>query len=299
MPSEITVSVIIPFLNGSQFLREAIESVVGQSYHRWELALVDDGSTDGSSELAKNYVERFPGKVRYLEHEGHRNCGTCVSRNLGIRQTTGEFIAPLDADDVWLPNKLERQVAIMLANPEAGMVCGRSQLWYSWAQAENSQSDSLYGLATRSNSVINPPTLLRLSLERKSGTPCPSDILLRREVVERIGGFEEDFRGIYQHCEDQAFLYKVYLATPVFMSSEYWDKYRIHPESCSSLLKKSGKGDLVWLFFLNWLEKYLATKGVEDAGIWNALQKEFWPYRHRTLSYLLGKVQYRLGQARE
>ena len=298
MSSKTTVSVIIPFLNGKQFVGEAIESVAQQSYENWELLLVDDGSTDGSTEIALRFAELYPAKARDLDHRGHQNRGTCASRNLGIRHATGEFIAPLDADDVWLPHKLEQQVSILLSNAEAGMVCGRSQLWYSWAQAENSQCDSLYGLATQPNVVINPPTLLKLSLERKTGTPCPSDILLRREVVERIGGFEEDFRGVYQHCEDQAFLYKVYLTTPVFVSSEYWDRYRIHRESCSSLLKKSGKADSVWLFFLDWLKKYLTAEGVKDPGIWNALQREFWPYRHPMLSYVLDKAQYRLGQAR-
>jgi glycosyltransferase involved in cell wall biosynthesis len=300
MSSKATVSVIIPFLNAEKFIRGAIESVLRQSYDKWELLLIDDGSTDGSTEVALRYAKRHPGKVRYFEHEGHQNRGTCASRNLGIRHASGQYIAPLDADDVWLPHKLEQQVAILISYPEAGMVCGRSQVWYSWTgKAADIQRDSLYEIGSQPNSLVQPPMLLRLSLQRKSATPCPSDILLRREVVERIGGFEEDFRGMYQHCEDQAFLYKVYLKSAVFVSGEYWDRYRIHPDSCSSLLNKGGKGHSVWLFFLNWLERYLISEGVKDAEVWNALHRELWPYRHPTSSRVLRATQQRLRQVKQ
>src|SRR5919198_1004258 len=103
------VSAIIIFLNAERFIQEAIESVFAQTYDAWELLLVDDGSTDGSTAIARRYAEQHPGKVRYLEHNGHQNRGKSASRNLAIRNCTGEYIAFLDADDVWLPRKLEQQ----------------------------------------------------------------------------------------------------------------------------------------------------------------------------------------------
>src|SRR5206468_2884667 len=79
-----TVSVVVIFLNAERFLDEAIQSVMGQTYPHWELLLVDDGSTDGSSAIARGYTERQPNRVRYLEHPGHRNAGMSASRNLGL-----------------------------------------------------------------------------------------------------------------------------------------------------------------------------------------------------------------------
>jgi glycosyltransferase involved in cell wall biosynthesis len=125
------VSGIIIFLNAERFIQEAIESVFAQAYAAWELLLVDDGSTDGSTAIARRYAAQHPGRVRYLEHPGHRNHGISASRNLGIRNAKGAYIALLDADDVWLPYKLERQVAILDSQPEASMVYGSTQYWYS------------------------------------------------------------------------------------------------------------------------------------------------------------------------
>ena len=136
------VSVTIIFLNAERFIEEAIRSVLRQTYANWELLLVDDGSTDGSTEIARSYTEHESGKVRYLEHDRHENRGMSASRNLGIRYSQGKHIAFLDSDDVWLPHKLEQQVAILHAHPEAGMVYGGSQYWHSWTgSAENTESD--------------------------------------------------------------------------------------------------------------------------------------------------------------
>jgi len=122
------VSVVAIFLNGERFLDEAIQSVIAQSYPHWELLLVDDGSTDGSSALARAWAEREPHRVRYLEHPGHRNHGMSASRNLGLHHARGEYLALLDADDVWLPGKLARQVEILQAHPGVGLLFGYASL---------------------------------------------------------------------------------------------------------------------------------------------------------------------------
>src|SRR5215467_1200932 len=121
MSNKPLVSVIMIFLDAEKFIQEAIESVFAQTYANWELLLVDDGSTDASSEMALRYAEQYPTKVRYLEHEGHQNRGMSASRNRGINNARGEYIAFLDADDVWLPLKLEQQTAILESQPEAAM----------------------------------------------------------------------------------------------------------------------------------------------------------------------------------
>src|SRR5512147_1824882 len=106
MTNQPLVSGVIIFWNAERFLQEAIESVLAQTYPSWELLLVDDGSTDGASEIARSYAARHPERIRYLEHPGHRNRGMSASRNLGLQQSRGALVAFLDSDDVWLPEKL-------------------------------------------------------------------------------------------------------------------------------------------------------------------------------------------------
>jgi glycosyltransferase involved in cell wall biosynthesis len=284
------VSAIIPFLNAEQFLQEAIESVFAQTYRAWELLLVDDGSSDGSTAIARHYAEQYPERVRYLEHSGHQNRGVSAARNLGIRHAQGEYIALLDADDVWLPHKLEEQVGILESQPEAGMVYGLSEYWYSWTgRQEDQHRDLVYDLGVPPNTLIQPPMLiLWFFLEQKAVIPGPTDILVRREVIEHVGGFEENF----QLYEDQSFYAKICLRAPVFAASACWDRYRLHPNSAYSVTQKTGQEYSTRLFFLNWLAGYLSAQGLKDPKIWQALRKELWRCRHPNFSRLLRRGQY-------
>jgi glycosyltransferase involved in cell wall biosynthesis/peptidoglycan/xylan/chitin deacetylase (PgdA/CDA1 family) len=269
------VSVIIIFLNGEKFIREAIDSVFSQTFQHWELLLVDDGSTDSSTETARRCASSHPGKVRYLEHEGHRNLGPSAARNLGVRNAKGEFAAFLDCDDIWLPQKLERQLAILKSHPDAGMVFGASEYWRSWMDHEGTtQPDSIPDLGIPGDTLFQPPDLVYLLHPLGEGTaPCPSDLLVRRRIIERIGGFEEEFRGVYRVYEDQAFLAKVYLHACVFVSGESWTRYRIHPDSCMSTFQVAGHFPAARLFFLDFLKRYLETERVQDVRIWTRLRK--------------------------
>src|SRR5215510_3734454 len=132
MSHQQLVSVIIIFLNTADFLQEAIDSVFAQTYSAWELLLVDDGATDGSSAIALSCAKQHPGRVKYLEHDGHQNLGMSASRNLGIEHSSGAYITFLDADDVWLPANLQQQVELLASHPTAAMVYGPIEWWYSW-----------------------------------------------------------------------------------------------------------------------------------------------------------------------
>ena len=283
------VSCIINFFNTERFIEEAIESVFDQTYDNWELLLVDDGSNDGSSVIALQYAQKYPGKVSYLEHEGHQNRGVSAARNLGIRNAQGEYIAFLDADDIWLPQKLERQVEILDSKPEAAVVFGPTQFWYSWTGNRLDRDlDSIRDVVPQYNRLFEPPILFTLLLQNKARAPIPSSALMRRTLFELTGGFEESFRGMF---EDLAFFSKVYLKAPVFITSEFWDRYRQHPDSCCSIAEKTGQyspGHLssAYLAFLKWLSEYLEQQGVKNAEIWSALQKALWSYEHPFLYYL-------------
>jgi glycosyltransferase involved in cell wall biosynthesis len=237
---------------------------------------VDDGSTDDSTRIALWYAEQHPEKVRYLEHPGHENRGMSASRNLGITHAKGEYIALLDSDDVWLPHKLQEQVTILNSHPEASMVYGLSEYWHSWTgDPEDGQRDFVPELGIQANKLYEPPTLMTLLYPIGLGRatpPCPSDLMLRREMADRVGGFEESFKGIYQLYEDQAFLAKVWLGEPVFVASECWDRYRQHSEQCVSVVHRAGHYYSVRLFFLSWLAGYLYEQEVENTEIWKLLQ---------------------------
>jgi len=279
MNSRPLVSVIIIFLNAERFMEEALKSVFAQSYDHWELILVDDGSSDGSTAIARRYAHQHAGKLRYFDHEGHQNRGMSASRNLGIAQAAGEYIAFLDADDVWLPHKLERQVALLEERPDAGMVYGLSQWWYSWTgKPEDGQRDFVHELGAAPNAVVRPPALVApFFFTQRAAIPNPSNVLIRRLAIEKVGGFENSFAGLY---EDQAFLAKMCLTTPVLASNECWDRYRQHPDSIDALARASGKSREARIFFLDWLADYLSAHGVQDREIWRGLRRQRWLYRH-------------------
>lgn len=284
------VSSIIIFFNSEIYISEAIASIFAQNYSHWELLLVDDGSTDGSTAIAQSYAQQYPNKVRYLEHEGHQNRGMSASRNLGICHATGEFIGFLDSDDVWLPQKLEEQVALFKAHPEAGMVYGRTQIWYSWAESENYIADHFYELGIQPNRLVQPPHLFKLLLQNCYQTPTTCNALMRRSIFDNIGQFEEPFRTMY---EDQVFFSKVTLNVPTYISDQCWAKYRQHPQSCSAMHEtqayfKSREP------FLTWLGQYLKTQTIQDGDLLRQFRWELWQCHHPRLAILIQKIRFTL-----
>jgi glycosyltransferase involved in cell wall biosynthesis len=281
---KITVSVIISLLNAERFLEETIESVFEQTLKNWELLLIDDGSTDRSTGIARSFAEKYPDKVRYFEHPGHRNRGLPASRNVGIAHAAGVYIALLDADDVWLPGKLERQVAILDAHPDADLVYGATLYWHSWTADGELDTLALPGIP--SDRIYTPPELLKLALSNRAVSPCPSDFMFRRASICGLGGFEESFLGIFSMYEDQAFLVKVYSDLVVYVSSECWDRYRVHPDQLCATIIRTGQKGRAEHFFLDWASEYISKHGKSDAEMTSIFQRRMWPYRHPLLNRL-------------
>jgi glycosyltransferase involved in cell wall biosynthesis len=287
------VSVVTIFWNAERFLAEAIDSVHGQTRRDWELLLVDDGSTDGSTAIARAWARRQPDRVRYLEHPGHANRGMSAARNLGVRHARGRYVALLDADDAWMPPKLERDVATLEAVPEAGMVYGPALWWHGWSgRPEDAARDFVHPLGTAPDTLVRPPTLLRLILRDEGCSPCTCSVLVRRSVVEAVGGFEEGFRGLY---EDQAFFAKVCLRTAVFVAGACWQRYRQHPDSACARAEAGGQA-AARRRFLEWLAGHLRATGLGDAETWRVLRTELRACRHPRLHRVLGAL--RRGRAR-
>ena len=276
-----TVSVVISFLNGEKFIEESIQSVFSQTFEDWELLLVDDGSTDQSTEIARQSSVLDPQRIRYFEHPDHQNRGLPASRNVGLHNARGEYIAILDSDDVWLPGKLQEQIEIMKAHQEAAVVCGLSQYWHSWtAQIADLDRDFVENAVVPTDRLYEPPSLVgkRMNFE---WCPCPSDLMLNRETLMRLGGFEESFVNGY---EDQALVTKLALKVPIFVAGRCWTRYRIHHDSMWAVYHKAGREPALRTFYLEWLEKHLSDSGVQDCKIWRGFRRACWLARHPKLA---------------
>jgi glycosyltransferase involved in cell wall biosynthesis len=255
--------------------------------------LIDDGSTDSSRAVAEEAARRTPASVIVLSHPNDANRGLPATRNLGLRHGRSEFVALLDADDMWMPSKLEQQVAILRNHPQAGMVFGRSEYWYSW-DAEVREDDSIPQLAP-GDRLYDPPELWKLCYPFGGfGSPCPSDLLFRRSTLEKLGGFEECFDRRYPTYEDVALLSKVFLTTPVYVSNQCWDRYRRHDESIWARAQQDGGEERSRAFYFQWMRKYLDKNSISDPSVRELYRQRSWNSRHRVLAQLLEGVRYAL-----
>ncbi len=169
----VKVSVIIPAYNRGHFIAETIDSALAQTYQDYEIIVVDDGSTDNTKEA----VEHYGNKVRYFYQE---NRGQAAAQNFAARQAKGEYLALLDADDVWFPEKLEKQVPVLDQNPDLGFVCTETFAYengkklYHWKKPEG-KTESFQSIF-EGNFIIN------------------ATVLIRKDCFLTVGGFDEKLR---------------------------------------------------------------------------------------------------------
>ncbi|MEJ7654282.1 MAG: glycosyltransferase family A protein [Chloroflexia bacterium] len=242
--------------------------------------LVDDGSTDGCGDIATSCAASHPDKIRYIKSLGVVNQGTGPARNVGLSHARGLYIAFLDSDDVWLPHALQVMIEGLESHPETGMVYGATNYWRQWPGSTSTRPDALDFNQTRGvppGTLVQPPGLLTYFLEDSGAVPCMCSILVRRNIAEQAGGFEDSFRGLY---EDQAFYMKVALAAPVLVLGGYWANYRRHDDSIWETAMRQGEEDRARLYFLNWLTRYLQEMTVDNVDVWHALKAQLWPFKH-------------------
>jgi glycosyltransferase involved in cell wall biosynthesis len=261
---DLMISIIIPFFNPGPFFEEAIQSVMAQTHSDWELLLIDDGTTDGSTDIARSYAEKHPQKIFSLSHPGRRNCGVSVSRNLGLRKARGTYVAFLDADDVWMPNKLECQVQLIGAHPEAAMTYGPALTWYSWTNdpldrdKDSRQYNSITG-------VVSPPRLVGMYLRGEAFVPSASAVLVRKHAALAAGGFVDRFRWAFD--DDLVFYAKLALRQNILIADDGHYNYRQHARSGSTIACRSGLEHKIRIKSLVWLRKYMTENAIADATI--------------------------------
>jgi len=191
------VSIIIPTYNRRDFLREAIRSVLEQSFRDFELIVVDDGSDDGTREMIQR---EFPGLLTYLYQE---NQGVSRARNRGLKLAQGEFMAFLDSDDLWLPRKLERQMAFMQSHPKA-QICYTDEIWIRRGVRVNPKKKH-----AKYSGWIYPRCLPLCIIS-------PSSALMRRGLLEEVGGFDEELPV----CEDYDLWLRISARHPIHFLPE-------------------------------------------------------------------------------
>lgn len=160
------VSVIIPVYNGERYLAEAIKSVLAQTYQNFELIVINDGSTDNTSNIIARYQDS-------LQSAYQPNAGLPASLNLGISLSRGEWIAFLDADDLWLEEKLSRQIRMVVENPEIEIIFGHVQQFLSADLDEFTQ-----------NKIYCSPVPIQGYLK--------ITMMTQRKAFEKVGLFKED-----------------------------------------------------------------------------------------------------------
>ncbi len=202
------VSVIIPCFNGVEFISEAIESVLAQTHPRIEAVVIDDGSVDGSAEV----IARYP--VRCLR--GHRG-GVSAARNKGIRESQGEYIVFLDADDRLLPNAISAGLAALEQHPECGMAVG----------AHNVISHS-GRLIRRREKPLNERDYYA-QLLKSNFIECISSVIFRREIFAQVGFFNTELHA----AEDYDFYLRAAREHKIFCYSELVTEYRLHQTNVS------------------------------------------------------------------
>jgi glycosyltransferase involved in cell wall biosynthesis len=279
------VTTITIFRNAPiRFFEEAIASVRAQTETRWELLLVDDGSTDDSPRVAHAAAAADPERIRVLTHPGGENRGMSASRNLGIAAARGGYVAFLDADDLYLPQKLERQLAILQRHPDAAIVYGPTLHWWSWTgDPADAARDHPRRLGLEPERVVPPPNLVRAFLGGSADTPATCAVLIRRDAIDEVGAFEPTFIDLY---EDQAFFYKLLLGHSAYLEPEAWDRYRRHPAAlCEVRIREGLHADdasptAARGFFLDWLEDHFRSTGIADEALWSALRRQRSPFVH-------------------
>jgi glycosyltransferase involved in cell wall biosynthesis len=209
------VSCIIPSYNRPHYVCEAVDSALAQTYEALEVIVVDDGSTDNTLEVLKKYGD----KIKVLDQP---NAGTAAARNTGVAASSGKYLAWLDSDDSWLPQKISAQVEAAERHPEAAVV-------YTLCQQfdENGEPPPPAGPIAIPVETVQKDILNMLIVESQV---MPSSCLIRRDNYLSVGGYDPEYR----FSEDWELDFRLALRYQYVSINAPLTRYRVHPASKSN-----------------------------------------------------------------
>ncbi len=228
--SPAPVSVIVPAYNCAPYIAYALRSALDQDPAPLEIIVADDGSTDETRQV----VQSFGSPVRYHRLEGSRN-GAAVARNAAMQMSQGDYIAFLDADDVWLPGKLAAQLRVLEANPEVSLCATDFGMWRQRADGSWPSPADAVPNAPPTTETNFPPTdpsrsgwlYTRLLLKTLVWT---STVMIRRNLYERLGDFREELRL----GQDYEYWLRASHMTPIITIDAPYALYRKRPDSATA-----------------------------------------------------------------
>jgi len=218
--SQALISCIVPVYNGARYLRESLDSIAAQTYQALEIIVVDDGSTDNSAKVAA----AFPAPIQLCSQS---NAGPAAARNLGVRRAKGDFLAFLDADDLWHPEKLARQMACFQQHPNIGFCV--TQIQNFWVAELKAEEEKLR------NSKLSRPV---------PGYTAPT-LVVRSDTFASVGEFDA---SMPHTSEPQWFLQAEEKGVRGELLSDVLVRRRLHTENRSRL--KSAKSTDDYLRFI-------------------------------------------------
>src|SRR3990170_5564347 len=226
------VSIIVPMFNAELYIKEALDSIFNQTYQNIEIIAVDDGSTDGTSRIVKEYSER-DNRCKYIYLH---NSGVSTARNNGILHATGEFITFFDADDIMLPHKIAVQVGFLINHPDLSIVLTDYHNFTHHGDYEQThfmtcpQLSKLINIGPQKESIVIEPAKARSILAVENFTIADSP-LLRREVITQVGMFDTNLKA----CEDFEFTYRIATKYQIGVLNCVGFKRRVHSTNMSNI----------------------------------------------------------------
>lgn len=203
------ISVVMSVYNGEKYLREAVESVLNQSFKDFEFIIINDGSSDKSLEILKEFQQKDE-RIKLVSRE---NKGLIYSLNEGVKMAQGEYIARMDVDDVSVPNRLEKQLKYAQDNDLA--MCG------TWAEGIDS-------LGNKVKNMDYPPTnisYIRKDIFLHNPFIHPS-VMFRKDIFEKVGGYKD----FYKYIEDYELWTRIVFKYKTGNIPEVLLKYRLHED---------------------------------------------------------------------
>jgi glycosyltransferase involved in cell wall biosynthesis len=276
------VSVVVPLYNGGRYIESTLMSVLSQSYNNYEVIVVDDGSTDDGSQKVTTIMEQHPRRIQLIYHSDHGNYGIAASRNLAIRNAKGVYVAFIDQDDIWLPNKLEKQVEALQQFPEAALVYAK----VTFVDQEGGGKKLRSVHSTYGRGVAWKPQNVFRKLVKEDFIPNLT-VLVRKSCLERVGFLDEGPRYEY---EDWLLLSKMAYFYKFIFIPEVLGKWRLHNSNYSTHIFEMGHlcdaGEHYTITLFSFL---MNQKGISFDDVRKLLHRRLWLFFLRARSWGVSK----------